>query len=121
MWKIKHKFNHAHIDGHDTGNVIRIQKLINDGRRLNKSVSTVSDLFTWDAQPEGFAFWQMVYLLYDLEWVDDTEFVKLNDEYTAILTTKEVKVGCQTFPLEVIDLLVEAKNEVLKQSKNTVK
>ncbi len=35
--------------------------------------------------------------------------VKLNDDYTAILSHDGIKVGCQTFPLSVIDELVKAK------------
>lgn len=39
--------------------------------------------------------------------------VKLNKEYTAKFTATSFSVGCQTFPLSVIDELVKARNEVL--------
>lgn len=42
------------------------------------------------------------------------ESVKLNDKHTAIVTKDGVKVGCQDFPLSVIDDLVEAKRRVLE-------
>lgn len=41
--------------------------------------------------------------------------VRLNDQYTAILSDDGIKVGCQTFPLSVIDELVKAKQELLNQ------
>lgn len=34
--------------------------------------------------------------------------IKLNDEYTAIISKDNVKVGCQTFPLSVIQELYNA-------------
>lgn len=41
------------------------------------------------------------------------ESVKLNDKHTAIVAKDGVKVGCQSFPLSVIDDLAEAKRRVL--------
>lgn len=38
--------------------------------------------------------------------------VELNAEYTATVSEKGVKVGCQLFPLDVIDKLVAARNEI---------
>lgn len=40
--------------------------------------------------------------------------VKLNDRHTAVVSSEGIKVGCQTFPLGVIDALVTAREEVLK-------
>lgn len=39
--------------------------------------------------------------------------VKLNSEHTAVITSKEITVGCQTFPLSIIDDLVRARDKVL--------
>jgi hypothetical protein len=38
--------------------------------------------------------------------------VKLNDEYSAEVSKTGVKVGCQTFPLEVIDELAKVKKSL---------
>lgn len=38
--------------------------------------------------------------------------VKLNSEYTAIVSKKEIKVGCQTFPIDILDKLCEARDSV---------
>jgi hypothetical protein len=43
--------------------------------------------------------------------------VELNDTYTAIVSSEGVRVGCVTFPLEVIDKLTEAKKQVLEKWK----
>ena len=40
--------------------------------------------------------------------------VKLNSEYEAVVSKNEVKVGCQTFPISIIQDLVNAKDELLK-------
>lgn len=40
--------------------------------------------------------------------------VKLNDEYTAEVTKTEIKVGCQTFPISVLDALNDAREELNK-------
>lgn len=42
-----------------------------------------------------------------------TETVKLNDSYIAEVTKDSVKVGCQTFPISIIDALVAARNKTL--------
>lgn len=34
--------------------------------------------------------------------------VKLNDSYTAVITEKGIKVGCQTFPLSIVEELAKA-------------
>jgi hypothetical protein len=34
--------------------------------------------------------------------------IPLNSEYTAIVSEKEIRVGCQTFPIEILDKLVKA-------------
>lgn len=39
--------------------------------------------------------------------------VKLNNEHTALITPKEITVGCKTFPLSIIDDLVLARDKVL--------
>ena len=36
--------------------------------------------------------------------------VKLNDSHDAIVTKDKIKVGCQTFSIDIIDKLVEARN-----------
>lgn len=36
--------------------------------------------------------------------------VKLNDKYDAIVSKDTVVVGCQTFPIDIIDKLVKARN-----------
>jgi len=41
-----------------------------------------------------------------------TVVVKLNDKYEAQVTKDGVTVGCQKFPLAVIDSLVKARNQV---------
>lgn len=41
--------------------------------------------------------------------------VKLNSEYSAIVTKDGIEVGCQKFPLTVIDDLVKAKAEITKK------
>ena len=41
----------------------------------------------------------------------NTVSVKLNDEYDAIVSADEIKVGCRTFPISIIDKLVEAKEK----------
>lgn len=38
--------------------------------------------------------------------------VILNNQYTAILSSSGIKVGCQTFPLEIIDKLVDARKQL---------
>jgi predicted glycosyltransferase len=40
--------------------------------------------------------------------------VKLNNEYTAIVSKDGIKVGCQEFSLGVIDILAAAKETILK-------
>ena len=40
--------------------------------------------------------------------------VKINNQYTAEITKNNVVVGCQTFPISVIDDLYNAKKEVMK-------
>ena len=44
------------------------------------------------------------------------ESVELNDEYTAVITKDSIQVGCQSFPLEVLDKLLEARNKVKKNT-----
>jgi hypothetical protein len=39
--------------------------------------------------------------------------VKLNDTHTAIVSTESIVVGCQTFPLTIVEELVEAKRKVM--------
>ena len=39
--------------------------------------------------------------------------VKLNSTYTAIVTNDTVEVGCQKFPISIIDELVKARKTVL--------
>lgn len=54
------------------------------------------------------------------KYVDIEEFmnlatnflIKLNDKYSALVTKDGVKVGCQIFPLEIIDKLAEAKKKL---------
>lgn len=43
--------------------------------------------------------------------VEDVKIV-LNSSYTAILSDSGIKVGCQTFPLDIIDKLVEARKQL---------
>ena len=38
--------------------------------------------------------------------------IELNSEYTATITKDTVKVGCQIFPISIIDKLVEARNSL---------
>ncbi len=40
--------------------------------------------------------------------------VKLNSDYEAIVSKAGIVVGCQTFPLEIVEKLVAAKKSVLK-------
>lgn len=40
--------------------------------------------------------------------------VVLNSEYTAEVTEDGIKVGCQTFPLDIVDRLVEARDKIIK-------
>ena len=40
------------------------------------------------------------------------EHIKINGDYTAIVSTEGIKVGCQTFPLSVIDELAKAIKQV---------
>lgn len=46
-----------------------------------------------------------------------TPKVPLNSNYTAEVTPEGIKVGCQTFPLSVIDLLVAARNKITPTTK----
>ena len=41
--------------------------------------------------------------------------IKLNSEYSAIVSKGGIEVGCQKFPLTVIDELVKAKAELTKK------
>lgn len=41
-----------------------------------------------------------------------TKEVKLNNEYTAIVSKDDVKVGCQTFPYDVIKEIVKAHDSI---------
>lgn len=43
--------------------------------------------------------------------------IQLNSDYTAEVTPEGIKVGCQTFPLSVIDLLVAARNKITPTAK----
>lgn len=40
--------------------------------------------------------------------------VKLNDEYNAEITETHIKVGCQTFPITILDELNKARQELNK-------
>lgn len=40
--------------------------------------------------------------------------VKLNKDYTAIISKDGIAVNCQTFDIKIIDELVEARNKILK-------
>jgi len=40
------------------------------------------------------------------------KIVKLNASYDAIVTKETIQVGCQTFPISILDELVEAKNKL---------
>jgi hypothetical protein len=54
-----------------------------------------------------------------LEAVPDTLAsieVKLNGEYTAIVSEGGIEVGCQNFPLTIIDELVKARKKILSSS-----
>lgn len=44
----------------------------------------------------------------------EVETVVLSPQYTAEISLDGIKVGCQTFPLSIIDLLMEAKNKICK-------
>ncbi len=46
------------------------------------------------------------------EEVKDVE-VKLNSSYTATISNSGIRVGCQTFPLDIIDKLVEARKQLI--------
>jgi len=46
--------------------------------------------------------------------VEVIEKVKLNDDYTAEVSKDGVKVGCQKFPLSIIDDLSAAKAKITK-------
>lgn len=50
-------------------------------------------------------FW---YPWFVLEIVSKSNAVKLNDKYTAILSHAGIQVGCQTFPLDIAQKLVDA-------------
>lgn len=45
--------------------------------------------------------------------VIEDQKVILNSSYTAIISSEGIKVGCQTFPLEIIDKLVEARKQLV--------
>lgn len=40
--------------------------------------------------------------------------VVLNSEHTAVVSKSGIKVGCQTFPLDIVEKLAKARDEVLK-------
>lgn len=42
--------------------------------------------------------------------------VELNKDYTAEVSKTEIKVGCQTFPLDIIEKLADARNQVLQNT-----
>jgi hypothetical protein len=41
--------------------------------------------------------------------------IKLNSEYSAIISEDGITVGCQKFPLSIIDDLAKAKKEILNK------
>jgi hypothetical protein len=41
-----------------------------------------------------------------------TAEVKLNDQYSAVVRKDRITVGCQTFPIGIIDELVKARQSV---------
>lgn len=43
--------------------------------------------------------------------------LKLNDENEAVISDKEIKVGCQTFPISIIDQLIEARKQFIANQK----
>jgi hypothetical protein len=51
---------------------------------------------------------------YPAEWLEAAQSfeVKLNDNYTAIVTKDGIKVGCQTFPLSIAHDLINKVNEL---------
>lgn len=62
---------------------------------------------------------QPMYQIITLDQLFDGRFekptsimVKLNDKYNAVVSATSVVVGCQTFPLSVIDELVEARDTI---------
>lgn len=61
-------------------------------------------------------------LIYDMGFVKLPTLspsVTLNSSHTAVVTPKGIKVGCQTFPLSVVDELVKAVKEVKGDAKPT--
>jgi hypothetical protein len=92
------------------------------------SSSTLKEIET-QADFENYPMIQLTDGVLDLAWPDrNQEFctleellvplkeevsVFLNKTYTAVISEDGVKVGCQDFPLSVIDELVNAKNKVL--------
>lgn len=59
-----------------------------------------------------YLFGEIPKLLIDLEEKEKKEEVILNNEHKAIVTTKGIQVGCQLFPLEVAQKLVDAIKRV---------
>jgi hypothetical protein len=41
-----------------------------------------------------------------------TMSVKLNDDYTAVISKDEIQVGCQTFPISILDELLNAHKSI---------
>lgn len=49
---------------------------------------------------------------YQYRVVDNVK-VKLNDDYDAIVSKDTIEVGCQTFPISILDELVEARKQIV--------
>ncbi len=65
-------------------------------------------------QCENLGFGQFVEGLFEIFTKPKTVEVVLNKEHTAVISKDGIKVGCQTFPMDVIDKLVEGRKEFLK-------
>jgi hypothetical protein len=75
-----------------------------------------SNLVKDEIQNKGYAV-----VLSDDNFAHPVELVKLttkskevvlNDRYTAKVYTDKIKVGCQTFPISILDELIEARNSL---------
>lgn len=83
--------------------------------------------FDWCETTEGDDFWNKVYYHYDvpppreLPPIPEAGIkVRLNKEYTALFSSKGIKVGCQEISWEKIEKLMKVKKEMDKMSVNNL-